>query len=417
MPGGSLGLHQPVLAVDGQSRGGEGSGSLAAGEGHAVGQGLGTRGGGVHRVDVEGRVIQGALAAGLDDRQDALAGIGRDVGAGHVVVGPGVGVLARLRNDLVVQAVAGNEALLLRGAGQQLIAVSGGRRVDLHREGDGVANRQARVELLVVGQAVGAVGLGLDRPGRSHLALHLDQGRVEPGGEGGLVVDRSGGHGQRSLVDHAHGVDDVEGRAVTRLGGDLLGELQLAVGGQAAVVVPLAVGVAFHGDGVDQAGGLAVGALVTALEVGLVEARGALTDREGHLHREGAAAAVGPGPGSGGEALAGTALDEGDRAVEGSVGRVDGGQGDALGVDSLLQDLDPAQAGAGGHLRGVGEVGGHRAGDQRGVGDRHRVAGGEGAITVADHVERGLGGLELGVGGQGAAGRGFLGLPVALGGH
>ena len=183
------------------------------------------------------------------------------------------------------------------------------------------------------------------------------------------------------------------------------------------MVVPLAVGVAFHGDGVDQAGGLAVGALVTALEVGLVVARGVLANGEGHLHREGTAATVGPGPGSGGEALAGTALDEGDRAVEGSVGRVDGGQGDALGVDSLLQDLDPAQAGAGGHLRGVGEVGGHRAGDQRGVGDRHRVAGGEGAVAVTDHVERGLGGLELGVGGQGAAGRGLLGLPVALGGH
>ena len=183
------------------------------------------------------------------------------------------------------------------------------------------------------------------------------------------------------------------------------------------MVVPLAVGVAFHGDGVDQAGGLAVGALVTALEVGLVVARGVLANGEGHLHREGTATTVGPGPGSGGEALAGAPLNEGDRSVEGTGGVVPPGEGHALGVNALLQNPHLVQVGADGHLRGVGEVGGHRAGDQRGVGDRHRVAGGEGAITVADHVERGLGGLELGVGGQGAAGRGLLGLPVALGGH
>ena len=417
MPGRGLGLHQPVLAVDGQTGRGEGSGALAAGEGHAVGQGLGARGGGIHWVDVEGGVIQGALVAGLNDGQDAFTGVGGDVGTGDVVVRTSVGILALLGHDLVVEAVAGNESAALRGTGQQVIAVALDRRIDSDGEGHRVADPQARVEPLVVGQAVGAIGLLSDRPGRSHLALDLDRRGDEPGGERRLVVDRPGGRGQRALVDDADGVDDVEGGTVARLGLDLLGEFQLALGGQAAVVVLLAVGVPLHGDGVDQAGGLAVGAQVAALEVGLGEARGVLSNGEGHLHREGSATTIGPGPGSGGEALAGTALDEGDRSVEGTGGVVPPGEGHTLGVNTLLQDPHLVQVGTDGHLRGVGEVGGHRAGDQRGVGDRHRVAGGEGAVAVTDHVERGLGGLELGVGGQGAAGRGLLGLPVALGGH
>ena len=58
---------------------------------------------------------------------------------------------------------------------------------------------------------------------RTNNSLHLDQGRVEPGGEGGLIVDRSGGRGQRSLVDDAHGVDDVEGGAVASFTGQNFG--------------------------------------------------------------------------------------------------------------------------------------------------------------------------------------------------
>ena len=112
------------------------------------------------------------------------------------MVRAGVGVLARLGDDLVVEAVSGNEAAVVRGAGQQVLAVAGRRRVDVDGEGHGVADPRPRGEVLVVGQPVGAVGLRGDRAGPLRLPLDLDRGGRQPGGEGRGVVDGAGGRGQ-----------------------------------------------------------------------------------------------------------------------------------------------------------------------------------------------------------------------------